>query len=165
MGAGGGLGHLAIQYAKVKLRVIAVDEGAEKKKLCLSPGADHFVDYTSTQDIPTEVLRITTYGAHDVAIVATSVQSYALAPHLLRPGGTMVAVAIPVDQTVVAGVPPELLAIRSLYIVDAMTVTLKRVHEALKSKARGLVKPALVYCTITMTCLRIWVQANWLAEL
>ena len=43
----------------------------------------------------------------------------------------MVTVGIPVDQTVVAGVPPELLAIRSLNIVCAVTVTLKYVDEAL----------------------------------
>ena len=149
LGAGGGLGHLAIQYAKVMgMRIIAVDGGAEKEKLCLSLGAEHFIDYTSVPDIPAEVLRITTYGAHGVAIFATSSQSYATGPFLLRPGGTMVAVGLPVDETVIAGAPPGLITIRSLNIVGAVTGTLKQVEEALDFVARGLVKPTLTHGTL-----------------
>lgn len=149
MGAGGGLGHLAIQYAKVMgMRIIAIDGGKEKEKLCLSLGAEHFIDYTSTQDIPTEVLRITTYGAHGVAVFATSAQSYATAPFLLRPGGTVVAVGIPTDQTVIAGAPPGFLSMKRLNVVGAVTGTLKQVDEALDFVARGLVKPTLIHGTL-----------------
>jgi propanol-preferring alcohol dehydrogenase len=39
LGAGGGLGHLGIQYANVMgHRVIAVDGGVEKEALCTSLG-------------------------------------------------------------------------------------------------------------------------------
>ena len=144
IGAGGGLGHLAIQYAKVMgMRVIAVDGGAEKEKLCLSLGAEHFIDYTSVQDIPAEIQRITTYGAHGVAVFATASQSYATAPLMLRPGGTMVAVGIPVDPTAIIGAPAPVITLRSLNIVGAVTGTLKQVEEALDFVARGLVKPSL----------------------
>ncbi|KAG9089364.1 alcohol dehydrogenase [Ceratobasidium sp. 392] len=46
-GAGGGLGHLAIQYAinGFGLRVIALDTGDEKKALCEKLGAETFVDF------------------------------------------------------------------------------------------------------------------------
>lgn len=45
-GAGGGLGHLAVQYAAaMSLRVIAVDTGAEKKALCDKYGAEIFIDF------------------------------------------------------------------------------------------------------------------------
>lgn len=149
MGAGGGLGHLAIQYAKVMgMRIIAVDGGADKEKLCLSLGAEHFIDYTSAQDIPAEVLRITTYGAQGVAVFATAKQSYATAPFLLRPGGTMVAVGFPADPTAIAGAPPAILALRRLNIVGAMTGVLKEVDEALDFVARGLVKPILTHGTL-----------------
>ena len=140
---------MAIQYARVMgMRVIAVDGGADKEKLCLSLGAEHFIDYTSVQDIPAEVLRITKYGAHGVAVFATSSQSYAVAPFLLRPGGTVVAVGIPSDPNVVAGAPPGILAIRSLNVVGAVTGTLKQVDEALDFVARGLVKPNLIHGTL-----------------
>ena len=149
IGAGGGLGHLAIQYAKVMgMRIIAVDGGAEKEKLCLSLGAEHFIDYTSVQDIPAEIQRITTYGAHGVAVFSTAAQSYAIAPMLLRPGGTMVVAGVPIDPTVMAGAPPALIAMRSLNIVGAVTGTLKQVDEALDFVARGLVKPNLTFGTL-----------------
>ncbi|KAL5640179.1 hypothetical protein ACGC1H_007450 [Rhizoctonia solani] len=46
-GAGGGLGHLAIQYAinAFNLRVIAVDTGDNKRELCLKLGAEVFIDF------------------------------------------------------------------------------------------------------------------------
>ena len=149
MGAGGGLGHLAIQYAKVMgMRIIAVDGGADKEKLCLSLGAEHFIDYTTGPDIPAEVLRITTYGAQGVAVFAASKQSYATAPFLLRPGGTVVAVGITTDPTVLAGAPPTILTIRRLNIVGTVTGGLKEVDEALDFVARGLVKPVLIHGTL-----------------
>ena len=52
------------------MRVIAVDGGAEREKLCLSLGAEHCIDDTSAQDIPAEVLRITTYAAQGVVVFA-----------------------------------------------------------------------------------------------
>lgn len=130
------------------MRIIAVDGGADKEKLCLSLGAEHFIDYTSTADIPAEVLRMTTYGAQGVAVFATAKQSYAIAPFLLRPGGTMVAVGIPTDPTVMAGARPGFLAMRRLNIVGSLTGTLKEVGEALDFVARGLVKPVLINGTL-----------------
>ncbi|RLN53537.1 hypothetical protein BBP00_00009275 [Phytophthora kernoviae] len=47
-GAGGGLGHLACQYAvTVDFRVIAIDTGDEKRKLIESYGIKDFVDFKS----------------------------------------------------------------------------------------------------------------------
>lgn len=63
LGAGGGLGHFGVQYAKAMgMRVIAVDGGSEKEKLCKQLGAEHYIDFLSCQDIAAEVLKITTYG-------------------------------------------------------------------------------------------------------
>jgi propanol-preferring alcohol dehydrogenase len=54
-GAGGGLGHLAIQYAHyMGLRVIAIDTGAEKKALCESFGAEKWIDFKLSKDIVKE---------------------------------------------------------------------------------------------------------------
>ena len=106
VGADGGLGHRTIQYAKVMgMRVIAVDGGAEKEKICSSFGAEHFIDYTSVQNISAQVLRITTYGAQGVIVFALLKQSDATVPFLLRPGGTVVAVGVPTDLTLMAGAP------------------------------------------------------------
>ncbi|KAJ3910988.1 hypothetical protein F5877DRAFT_9393, partial [Lentinula edodes] len=45
-GARGGLGHVAVQYARVRgLCVIAIDTGVEKKNLCLKLGAEKWIDF------------------------------------------------------------------------------------------------------------------------
>lgn len=65
LGAGGGLGHFAVQYVKAMgMRVIAVDGSPEKDKLCRSLGAEEFIDFMTCRDVATEVMRITTLGAH-----------------------------------------------------------------------------------------------------
>ena len=51
-GAGGGLGSLAVQYAKyMGLSVIAVDTGAAKEAYVKELGADRWIDFTKEKDI------------------------------------------------------------------------------------------------------------------
>jgi len=143
-GGGGGLGHFAIQYAKAMgMRIIAIDGGDEKRELCKKLGAEVFIDFLTCKDIPAEVVKTTTYGAHGVIIFAATKEGYAGGPGMLRPGGTLVAVGLPKDPTVVAGAPPIMLALKRLNIVGSVVGTLKDVEEALDFTARGLVHPIL----------------------
>lgn len=148
-GAGGGLGHFAVQYAKAMgMRVIAIDGGDEKRDLCKKLGAEEFIDFQSCKDIPAEVMRITTYGAHAVLVTAATKEAYNGAPALLRPGGTVVAVGLPKDPTVLAGAPPIMMALKRLQVVGSVVGTLKDVEEALDFTARGIVKPILTKGTL-----------------
>lgn len=89
--AGGDLGHFAVQYAKAMgMRIITVDSGAGKEKLCKSLGAEEFIEFITYKDIPAEVMRITTYGMHGVPVAAAAKEGYATVPMMLWPGGTMV---------------------------------------------------------------------------
>lgn len=93
-GAGGGLGHFAVQYAKAMgMRVIAIDGGDAKRDLCKKLGAEQFIDFTTTKDIQAEVMRLTGFGAHAVIVTASTKEAYATAPGLLRPNGTAVVVS------------------------------------------------------------------------
>lgn len=126
LGAGGGLGHFGVQYAKVMgCRVIAVDGGEEKGKLCRDLGAEEYIDFLSVQDIPARVKELTTYGAHGAIVFAAAKASYELAPHLLRPSGTVVAVGLPTSTDVICGASPLVLAMKRLNIVGNETGTLK----------------------------------------
>ncbi|KAF2093390.1 GroES-like protein [Rhizodiscina lignyota] len=143
-GAGGGLGHFGVQYAKaLGMRVIAIDGGDAKKELCLKLGAEHFIDFTTTHDIPTEIKKITTYGAHGVVVTAASKAGYETAPNFLRQGGTMVCVGIPNDLTIRSAPPPLVVVTRKLNIVGTYVGNNSDVQEALDFVARGLVKPLL----------------------
>lgn len=88
-------------------------------------------------------MKLTTYGAHGVLVTAASKEGYESAPNFLRPGGTMVAVGLPKDPTVIAGAPPILMALKKLNVVGSVTGTLEDVKEALDFTARGLVHPIL----------------------
>lgn len=121
------------------MRIIAIDGGDEKRDLCKRLGAEEFIDFTTVKDIAAEVMKITKYGAHGVLVTAATKEAYASAPTFLRPGGTVVAVGLPTDPTVVAGAPPIMLCLRRLNVVGSVTGTLKDVEEALDFTARGLV--------------------------
>ena len=130
------------------MRVIAIDGGAEKGDLCKKLGAEEYIDFTSTSDIAAEVMRITIYGAHGVLVTAATKEAYASAPMLLRPGGTLVAVGLPSDPSVLAGAPPALMCMKRLNIVGSVTGTLRDVEEALDFTARGVVHPILTKGTL-----------------
>jgi len=93
----GGLGHLAVQYAKIfGGTVAAVDVTDEKLRLAAELGADIVID--ARAEDPAEVLR--RHGGADVAIgLAVDDQSFAAAYAGLRRGGRLVLVALPASGT------------------------------------------------------------------
>ncbi|KAF2995996.1 Mitochondrial beta-keto-acyl synthase [Curvularia kusanoi] len=121
IGAGGGLGHLGIQYAKAMgMRVIAIDGGDAKKELTLKLGAEAFIDFMTATNISADVAKITSYGAHGVIVFSASKAGYEQAPLLLRPGGTMVCVGLPTDPSVAAGPHPLTMIMKKLNIVGSI---------------------------------------------
>jgi propanol-preferring alcohol dehydrogenase len=76
VGAGGGLGSLAQQYAKAMgLQVIAIDTGDEKKKMCMEQlGASAFVDFGTSKNVIKDVQSATEdgQGPHAVILVAVN---------------------------------------------------------------------------------------------
>ncbi|KAL1897839.1 hypothetical protein Sste5346_003691 [Sporothrix stenoceras] len=145
IGAGGGLGHLGVQYAKaLGMRVIAVDGGSAKRDLCLKLGAEHYLDFADTPDMAKAVAELTDgLGAHGVVVFAAVAAGYAVAPSLTRSGGTIVAIGLPGDPKVLAGAPPVMLALKQLSIVGSVVGTQQDVDEALAFTARDLVHPIL----------------------
>ena len=89
----GGLGHLAVQYARAMgMRVVAVDVADDKLTLAKSLGAEVTIN-ASTQDPVDEVTRLG--GADGVLVTAVSTQAFAQAVGMLAPGGTMSLVGLP----------------------------------------------------------------------
>jgi propanol-preferring alcohol dehydrogenase len=73
VGAGGGLGSLACQYAKAMgLEIIAIDCGDEKKAMTARLGANKFVDFATSKDLVAETMAATEdgLGPHAVLLVA-----------------------------------------------------------------------------------------------
>jgi propanol-preferring alcohol dehydrogenase len=90
----GGLGHVAIQYARAMgLRVAAIDLGPEKMALARKLGAEITVD-AKTQDPPTEIQK-QIGGAQGVLVTAVSTIAFKQAIGMLRRGGTCVLNGLP----------------------------------------------------------------------
>src|ERR1035438_783399 len=85
----GGLGHVAIQYAKaMALHVAAVDLGPEKMALARKLGAEITID-AKTQD-PAKEIQKQIGGAQGVLVTAVSPIAFKQAVGMLRRGGTCV---------------------------------------------------------------------------
>ncbi|KAF4957438.1 hypothetical protein FSARC_11313 [Fusarium sarcochroum] len=146
LGASGGVGHFALQYAKAMgMRIIAVDGGKEKEKMCRMLGADEFIDFHN--DVVAEVMKITTCGAHGVLVAAPPQKAYDLAPFTLRVRGTVVALAIPKYPTVMVASTAAVIGNR-LNIIGSLVGTKKEADEALDFTAKGLVRPVLTKGTL-----------------
>ncbi len=92
----GGLGHLALQYAKIAgASVVAVDLVDEKLELAKQLGADYTVN--GTRENPVEAIK--KLGGADAAIsLAVSPRAFEQAFRALRRGGTLVFVVLPADN-------------------------------------------------------------------
>ena len=91
----GGLGHLAIQYAKVMgLQVCAVDIDDGKLALAKKVGAD-FVVNAKKGDPAEAVKKATNGGAHGVLITAPSLGAFKQGVGMTRKRGTCVLVGLP----------------------------------------------------------------------
>jgi propanol-preferring alcohol dehydrogenase len=91
----GGLGHLAVQYAKVMgLHVCAVDIDPGKLAHATRLGADAVVNATDV-DAVAEVAKITGGGGHGVLITAPSLPAFSQGVRMTRKRGTCVLVGLP----------------------------------------------------------------------
>nr|XP_019010802.1 uncharacterized protein I206_04105 [Kwoniella pini CBS 10737]OCF49583.1 hypothetical protein I206_04105 [Kwoniella pini CBS 10737] len=95
-GAGGGLGHFAVQYAiAMNYRVVGIDTGEEKKQLLDSYGCHKFVDFAIEKDIP-KAVEIAIGGKAKAAIITTGViQPYQQALKYLGIRSTLVCIGLP----------------------------------------------------------------------
>ena len=86
----GGLGHIAIQYAKAMgLKVIGLDIAEDKLKLARESGAEQAVNALA-KDAVERVLEITGGGAHGVLVTAVSTRAFGQALHMVRRKGTRI---------------------------------------------------------------------------
>jgi len=91
----GGLGHLAVQYAKAMgLHVAALDVAEEKLALARAAGADVTVD-AKAPDAAEQIVRETGGGAHGVVVTAVSPAAFGEALKMARRKGTVSLVGLP----------------------------------------------------------------------
>jgi len=139
-GAGGGLGHLAVQYAKfMGLKVIAVDTGMDKKKLCLDLGADKWIDFNETKDIVADIKAATDgLGAHSAIVTTASPTGYQQALEYLRKGGSLMVVGLPGHANLEASI--FFIVFKAINIIGSYVGNRQDAIEAIDIAAQGCVK-------------------------
>lgn len=145
-GAGGGLGHLAVQTAAkgMGMRVIGIDHSS-KESLALESGAEHFIAFDKLAEGGklADVVKEKTggLGAKGVVVCTASNAAYASALDMLCFQGTLVCVGIPEGEPVeIKGAMPGQLLARELRIVGSAVGNRKDAIECLELAARGIVK-------------------------
>jgi D-arabinose 1-dehydrogenase-like Zn-dependent alcohol dehydrogenase len=91
----GGLGQLAIRYAKARgYKVIGIDIDDKTLALATTSGADHIFNSRADPDFATKIKTITDGGASAVAVFVAVKAGYDAAPSTLRIGGKLVIVGV-----------------------------------------------------------------------
>ncbi|TQN71908.1 Alcohol dehydrogenase 1 [Colletotrichum shisoi] len=140
VGAGGGLGSLALQYAKAMgIHTVAIDGGAEKGEMCRKLGATEFVDFTTSTDLVEDVKKATPegLGPHAVILLAVSEKPFQQATQYVRARGTVVCIGLPANAYLRAPVFDTV--IRMITIKGSYVGNRKDTAEALEFFRRGLI--------------------------
>ncbi|MCM3039619.1 alcohol dehydrogenase AdhP [Paenibacillus motobuensis] len=132
----GGLGHLAVQYAKAMgLNVIAVDTVDEKLELAKKLGAEHTVN--PTQEDAADAIQRDIGGAHASICTAVSKAAFDQAYRCVRRGGTCVAVGLPPEKM---EIPIFDTVLNGVKIVGSIVGSRRDLQETLQFAAEGKVK-------------------------
>jgi alcohol dehydrogenase, propanol-preferring len=132
----GGLGHLAVQYARIMGgTVIGVDVEQTKLDLATTLGADHVINGRETD--PVEAIQA--LGGADVAIVlAVAPVAFEQAFRSLRRGGRLVCVALPAEGTIT--VPIFDTVLKGISIIGSIVGTRQDLVEVFELHAQGRTK-------------------------
>ena len=133
----GGLGQVAVQYAKAMgLKVVAIDIAEDKLKLARAAGADHAVNALSA-DAVESVLRDTGGGAHGVLVTAVSTAAFAQALKMVRRKGTVSLVGLPPGEF---PTPIFDVVLKRITVRGSIVGTRRDLDEAIAFAAEGKVR-------------------------
>lgn len=136
----GGLGNLAVQYAKkvFNAHVIAVDINDDKLQLAKEVGADYVIN--SKNEDPVKRINEICKGAHSAVVTAVSKVAFDQAIYSVRAAGKVVCVGLPSEMM---EVPIVKTILDGIEIIGSLVGTRKDLEEAFQFGAEGLVVPVV----------------------
>jgi len=138
----GGLGHIAVQYARAMgLRVAAVDVADDKLALARSLGAEVLVNGADTDVVAALQDRIG--GAHAAVVTAVASKAFEQAILMLRPGGTVTYIGLPGGKSDEIRTSISAITNWELSVRGSNVGTRQDLNEAVAFAAGGLVKASI----------------------
>lgn len=138
----GGLGHIAIQYARAMgLRVAAVDVSNEKLELAKSLGAEIVVNGAETD--PAAFMQDKIGGTHAAVVTAVASKAFEQAVLMLRPGGTVAYIGLPGGKSDEIRASISAITNWELSVRGSNVGTRQDLNEAVAFAANGLVKATI----------------------
>ena len=135
----GGLGHIAVQYAKAMgLRVAAVDIADDKLDLARKHGAELVIN--ALDGDPVAAIQKATGGVHGVLVTAVHPAAFGQAIGMTRRGGTIVFNGLPPGDF---PAPIFDIVLKGLTIRGSIVGTRQDMEEALQFYARGQIHPTV----------------------
>ncbi|WP_431799947.1 alcohol dehydrogenase AdhP [Halobacillus andaensis] len=132
----GGLGHVALQYAKAMgFNVVAVDIHDEKLALAKRLGADKTINGMKTD--PVQAIQDELGGVQASISVAVAKKPFEQAYQSVKRGGTLVAVGLPNEKL---GIPIFDTVLNGVTVRGSIVGTRKDLQEAVAFAAEGKIK-------------------------
>lgn len=135
----GGLGHIAVQYARaLGMRVVAVDIDDAKLELAKKHGAE--VTVNAANEEPGAAIQAATGGTHGVLVTAVHPRAFGQALAATRRGATIVFNGLPPGDF-----PADIfdIVLRAITIRGSIVGTRQDMIEALEFYARGEIHPTV----------------------
>jgi len=134
----GGLGNLALQYAKnvFNAKVIAIDVNQGQLDFAKEIGADLVIN--SKTENAEEIIQQKVGGAHAAVVTAVARSAFNSAVNAVRAGGKVVAVGLP-PESMDLSIPR--LVLDGIQVVGSLVGTREDLKEAFQFAAEGKVTP------------------------
>ncbi|CAM3215269.1 alcohol dehydrogenase AdhP [Vagococcus fessus] len=135
----GGLGNLALQYAKnvFNAKVIAVDVNDKQLEFAKEMGADLVMNPLNV-NVEEEIVKLCDGGAHAAVVTAVAKSAFNSAVNAVRAGGTVVAVGLP-PESMDLSIPR--LVLDGIRLVGSLVGTREDLKEAFEFAKEGKVVP------------------------
>ncbi len=138
----GGLGHIAIQYARAMgLRVAAVDVSNDKLELAKSLGAEIVVN--GAESDPVVAIQERIGGTHAAVVTAVASKAFEQAVLMLRPGGTVAYIGLPGGKSDEIRASISAITNWELSVRGSNVGTRQDLNEAVAFATNGLVKATI----------------------
>ncbi|AGR40736.1 zinc-binding dehydrogenase [Spiroplasma taiwanense] len=138
----GGLGNIAIEYAKniFKTKVIAIGSNKKSLEIAKEKGADYIINWKE-ENVDYAIKKITNNGVAVALVTSSTSDQFEMAYRNLKSVGKLIAIGLPKAKLEIDIID---LVLTAKQIIGTLVGTRKDLEESLDYFSKGLINPDLV---------------------